>query len=62
MRKRIEFHKWLVHEKNLLIIYSKIYSAFTFSRLGETCFWTADYTDYADFQQTTYFTDYTDKF
>ena len=39
MRKRINFTDWLEPpKKNLLIIYSKIYSEFTFSRLGGTCF------------------------
>ena len=36
MRERINFTDWLAHDKNLLIIYSKIYSKFTFSRLGGT--------------------------
>ena len=36
MRKRINFTDWLEPKKNLLIIYSKIYSEFTFSRLGGT--------------------------
>ena len=31
MRERINFTDWLVHKKE---IYSKIYSEFTFSRLG----------------------------
>ena len=38
--------------RNLLIIFSEIYSAFTFSRLGGIWFFrTADYADEADFTQ-----------